>query len=588
MSAQNRFKSLCAAAVLLAVPGLAQADFIDEHTTGFYYEDAIDARRGFGAHYLKQGPEIGALFVAYYTYLEDGSGTPAWYQGVGTVESGDFEVDVTLALVTGGSFGAQIGMPMTEDANWATLTWRQHSCTRTSIDIVSNNVTDTMQETTNFMNLVGGVPSSQCVYHNEFAGCPAFANPGADDRVCIIPAGTITDDIVLTNDTLWALSGQTFIGGKDDPNSTNSITIEPGTRIIGIGEAVLVITTGAKIYAEGAPHAPIVMTGVNTASSPEQPGDAGDWGGLAVNGLSYLNTCPNMGQCTAQGEGDSGTFGGNDPNDSSGIMRYMRVQFAGILFSDTNELNGIALQGVGDRTVFENIEVHDNADDGIEWFGGTVNGRNLALTFVEDDSLDWTMGWNGHVQNVIVYQNPDLNEPSGNLIEADSLEDDNDAIPRAKIWLSNFTMIGRPDSAGIQLRRGTGAHLTNGIVVDSAHCLNIDSDSTFTNAGTPPNMLTDELTIENTIFDCVTNFLDETGAGEPWSPEDLVNAYPGNLEVDPGLDGLWLPEDSPYLRGVNINRTFFPIYHNNFDRYGATPEDFYGWTILDSMLFPEP
>ena len=379
MSAHNRFKSLCAAAVLLAVPGMAQADFIDEHTTGFYYEDAIDARRGFGAHYLRQGPEIGALFVAYYTYLEDGSGNPYFYQGVGTVESGEFEVDVTLELVTGGSFGADIGMPMTVDANWATLKWTQHSCTRTSIEITSANVQDTDQEVTNFMDVVGGVPSSQCVYYEEFDGCPAFANPGAGDRVCIIPAGTINADVTLTNDTIWALEGQTFIGGPDDTNPA-SLTIEPGTRIVGIGEAVLVITTGAKIYAEGAPHAPIVMTGVNTASSPEQPGDAGDWGGLAVNGLSYINTCPNLGECTAQGEGDSGTFGGNDPNDSSGIMRWMRVQFAGILFSDTNELNGIAMQGVGDRTVFENIEVHDNADDGIEWFGGTANARNLILT----------------------------------------------------------------------------------------------------------------------------------------------------------------------------------------------------------------
>ena len=188
---------------------------------------------------------------------------------------------------------------------------------------------------------------------------------------------------------------------------------------------------------------------------------------------------------------------------------------------------------------------------------------------------------------MIVYQDPDLNEPSGNLIEADNLEDDNDATPRAKIWLSNFTFIGRPDSAGVQLRRGTGAHITNGIIVDSAHCLNIDSDSTFTNAGTPPDALTDELTIENTIFDCVENFKDDTADGEPWSPEALVNSYPGNVEADPMLDGVWLPAGSLYLRGAHINREFFPNYHGNFDRYGAMPEDFYGWTIMDKMLFPE-
>ncbi len=141
----------------------------------------------------------------------------------------------------------------------------------------------------------------------------------------------------------------------------------------------------------------------------------------------------------------------------------VRVQYAGNRFRDTNELNGIAFQGVGAGTVVENIQVHANEDDGVEFFGGTVNARNIVLTDVRDDSLDWTEGWTGSIQNLLVVQDQDFNaiEAADNGIEADNLEGNTNDTPRSQPKIANATFIGRPDTTGAVLRRGTGTNLTN-------------------------------------------------------------------------------------------------------------------------------
>ena len=388
MSASKWIHGFIAGAVLLGFTGMAHADFIDKWVNGLWYEplNNDESRRGLSLNYLPRGPEWGILFAAYYTYDET-TGAPFWVTGTGRVESGDFSVTMTLRLVEGGSFGAVPGTPTTTDPEWGTATLTFHSCDRMTFEWTSPNVTDGSNDFTPDINLTTGSTDSICVYEQEFAGCPAFATAGPDPRTCLIPGGEYTEDLHLTNDTLWILNGAVFIGTKDNPDNTNAIFIEPGTRIIGIEESLLGILRGAKIYAEGVPHAPIVMTGANTASNRDTAGSSGDWGGMTINGKAPINTCETFGQCTADGEGESGPYGGDDENDSSGVLRYVRVQFAGFKYSDINELNGIAFQGVGRGTVVENVQVHANQDDGVEFFGGTVNARNLVLTEIEDDSV---------------------------------------------------------------------------------------------------------------------------------------------------------------------------------------------------------
>ena len=580
MSATNRFNSLLLGLAMLLSASIVKADFIDGWVNGFYYEAGAGSRRGLGLQYIPTGPEAGVLFAAFYTYDET-TGAPFWIQGAAPVYAGQFSVEIPLELVEGGSFGAVIGNPGVTDANWGTATLTMNSCSDMTWSWTSPNVTDGSLTENNTQDIVFGVPLSQCVYQQPFTGCPDFATAGADPRTCIIPGGEYTQDLHLTNDTLWVLTAPVFIGLKDSADNTNSITIDPGTRIIGIGESLLGISRGAKIFAEGTPNAPIVMTGQYTASDPERPGASGDWGGMTINGKATINTCPNLGQCTALGEGGSGTFGGDDDHDSSGVMRYLRVQFAGILYSDENELNGIAFQGVGDGTVVDHVQVHANADDGMEFFGGTVNARNIVLTGAEDDSLDWTHGWRGHVQNLLVIQDPNVEVPSDNGIEADNYENDNDATPRAQPMIANATFIGRSDNNGALFRRGTGVNVTNSIFTDFGTCIDIDSSATFTNAGTPGN-LTGNLTMENTIINCATPFVEEDG--DPWTVQSWFEAQPGNMQMNPMLNGPFPPADASYLHGHPIDRDTFGNFFDDVDYIGAFSDDgmaawTHGWTL---------
>jgi hypothetical protein len=283
------------------------------------------------------------------------------------------------------------------------------------------------------------------------------------------------------------------------------------------------------------------------------------------------------------GEGESGVYGGTDDLDSSGVLRYVRVQYAGALFNDTNELNGIAFQGVGSGTVVENIQVHANEDDGVEFFGGTVNARNVVLTDVRDDSLDWTEGWRGRIQNLLVVQDRDfdLSDAGDRGIEADNLEDDNDATPRAKPWIANATFVGRPDTTGATFRRGTGVNLTNVIFTDFQNCLDIDSDATFTAAGTPPDALTGNLTIQNSVVNCATNFVEEEG--DPWTVQSWFEADGTNQEVDPMLENLiFLPAGSDLESGFPIDYSVFDSFFQNQDYVGAFgPGQAWtaGWTL---------
>lgn len=585
MKLRNRLSAILTGLALTALAPATQADWFDHWINGFYIEPGVDSKRGLGLNFLRLGPERGIVYAAAYTY-DEATGVPFWIQGAAVVESGDFTVDIPLQATSGGSFGAEIGNPVFSDPNWGTATVTINSCSSINWAVTSPNVTDVSLENESVLELVGGVPNSQCVYREPFTACPDFATPGVDDRTCIIGGGEYTQDLHLTNNILWVLDGAVFVGLKNSADNTNAIFIEPGTRIIGVDQSLLGISRGAKIYAEGQPHAPIVFTGVNTASNPQNPGQAGDWGGLTINGKAPINTCTTIGQCTAQGEGESGPYGGDDPNDSSGVLRYVRVQFAGILFTDENELNGIAFQGVGRGTVVENIQVHANADDGVEFFGGTVNARNLVLTDIEDDSVDWTQGWNGLLQNGLVVQSGNLEIGADRGIEADNLESNNDAETRAEAWISHFTFIGRPDTTGATFRRGTGVKITNSIFTGFSNCIDIDDSATFANAGTP-GALSGNTTIENTILNCNTNFVEE--GGDPWTVQSWFEAQPGNMVMNPALDGAYPPADAIYLHGFPINFDDFPAYFNNYEHIGAASGDpteswFNGWILQDDFL----
>lgn len=351
-------------------------------------------------------------------------------------------------------------------------------------------------------------------------------------------SGTITSDVTLTVDNIYQLSGKVTIGvdtGADGAAAAGDsavLSIEPGAVIYGATATdILVISRGSEINAAGSATNPIVFTSALdldlatelglTASSSfsgallEEPFTS-EWGGLVINGAASLNTCNGSGTCEAEGEGDSGLYGGDDDTDSSGTMRYVQVKYAGNPITADDELNGIAFQGVGSGTELDFIQVHNGADDGVEFFGGTAQVKHLVVTGADDDSLDWTQGWRGKAQYVVIIQNP-AQPASDQGIEADNFGDGNDFLPRAQPELSNLTIVGSRSKGGesdigILLREGTGANIWNAVVSDFGDaCFDIDQDATFANAGSSATSLSGDLTIQSTLLgnDCNTVFKDD-------------------------------------------------------------------------------
>lgn len=402
------------------------------------------------------------------------------------------------------------------------------------------------------------------------APCPAGTQDGGwvmNKHACVL-SGTYTSDLTLTSDNIWMLKGGVFVG-KD--NSENAVlTIQPGTKIVGYAAAdYLVIARGSKIMAEGTQFQPIVFT-----AGVESGRRRGMWGGLVINGNAPINSCrPKPGVCVAEGEGSTGLYGGSDAHDNSGVLRFVRVEWAGYQITPENELNGIALQGVGDGTVIDYIQLHMNADDGIEFFGGTANATHVVSTGNGDDGIDWTSGWNGKIQFALVNV---VGDDGNNGIEADNLESFHNAEPRSLPMLSNFTILGASTGAGkggdgVLLRRGTGAHLSNFIFAGAKKaCINLDDAATFAQ--------TEEgnLTITNSIAFCPNSkVFSAKSDNEPWAIQSWFDGQEGNLVLDPKLDGNFPLASSPALgSGVTPDHPFFA----DVDHIGAIRDSAHDWT----------
>lgn len=560
------------------VAGSAAAITVDENFEGQWYNGpAGDNGTGWQFDYIKTGPERGVMFVTGFVYGDDGS--PTWVTGNSVILAGESNLSIDLIEVTDGAFVGASDRAVNAFGS-AELDFK--SCRSLSMDI-SNISSAFISETEASFDLqpideIGGFArdASVCPYQTEFTGCPAFATSTAQPKTCAI-SGTLTGDVTLTNDTNWVLQGGVFVG--EDGGATANLTVEPGTRVLGVtGNDFLAVQRGSKIFAEGTANAPVVFTGPFNAS--DASAGAGNWGGLVINGQAPINICGDevpFAQCEDVGEGGSGNFGGDDPTDSSGVLKYVRVQFGGFRINDEDELNGIAFQAVGSGTTVEYVQVHANEDDGIEFFGGTVNAKHLVLTGIKDDSLDWTHGWDGNVQYLLVQQDPSAAADKERGIEADNFEDNNDATPRSQPSIANATFIGGPSdnktTTGMVLRRGTGFNMTNVIVTGFERCLDLDSDATFAAAGTPDN-LTGTATMENTIISCDVNFDEE--AEDAFSVQAFFEAQMGNQVADPALDGIYPTANTPGVMAIDSDK--FGSFFDKTNYAGAFKSQAGAWT----------
>ena len=242
------------------------------------------------------------------------------------------------------------------------------------------------------------------------------------------------------------------------------------------------------------------------------------------------------------GEGDTGAYGGNDPNDDSGHLRYVRVEFAGTEFSPDNELNGIAFQGVGRNTEVEYVMVKYNKDDGVEFFGGTVEAKYLVLVGIADDNVDWTDGWQGKGQFIIALQSGDDADQG---IEADNSADNNNLTPRSNPTLYNVTLVGDPDSnegsesdVGMLLREGTAATIRNFIVLGfKEEAVDVDNAATFTQITNGSLTLGSGIMFGNCqVAGCVGQFRPESDdETAPISTTAFVTGSPNISFADPLL-----------------------------------------------------
>ena len=356
-----------------------------------------------------------------------------------------------------------------------------------------------------------------------------------DGRQVVVLEGKLNADKTLSADYDYLLRGAVFV------ESGATLTIEPGVKIYGeqASNGTLIIAQGSKIMADGTQDAPIVMS----SDAFEGSRARGQWGGLIINGSAPTN------QGLTFGEGDTGAFGGNNPADSSGVLRYVRIEYAGIEFSPDNELNGIAFQGVGSGTVVDHVQVHMNQDDGIEIFGGTVNLKYALVTGARDDSFDWTDGWTGKGQFWVAQQ---YGDDADNGFEVDNSSKDNEATPRSAATIYNVTLVGDPSGPesdnGMLVREGAAGMYAN-FIVTGFNKVGLDINNEATHAQADAG----KLVVKNSIFfeNGKGNFGDEKD--DDGFDEAAFAAANGNKETDPNLASPFSKSAPNFTPGAGAN-----------------------------------
>lgn len=534
-------------AALFAAPAAQAAARFSEAIDGLWSntDPAAVGLRGWNFDYLPREQGQASVFLYANTFDANGNGVTV----TTNFEATEFEFQknalpvAALKVINGVPTYVTIG----------TLNVTLQSCSLMNVQFTPTDPNDPIanaiprnQQLIPGQFIASNTAPASCIVAREFTSCPTGTTAGAEPRSCVL-TGNINRDLTLTNETTWLLNGLVTVGG-DNINKT-TLTIEPGTVITGIGDTAdyLYVNPGSKLIADGTAKAPIIFT------SPEDGKPGGnpqpkDWGGVVLSGNAPSNRCPTAPfDCRSEFD-PSLRYGGNDAHDSSGVLRYVQVRYAGYIFTVGREVNSFTFQSVGDGTVLEHLQSYRGGDDAFEWFGGTVNAKYLVATEGGDDGFDWDEGWSGKVQFGLLANGSGLGEDNG--IEASNQAANNDASPRAIPRIANLTFLGNGVGGhGINLKEGTGGHFIN-MLVDGfdrsgKSCLNVTNAATAALVGTP------SLTIDHSIIDCATNFSDLTGAAAG-TAANLFGTGVGNLTGNPQLQGFLPLAGSPALTGGRL------------------------------------
>ena len=417
----------------------------------------------------------------------------------------------------------------------------------------SNNTTNTntggsaddvcasyLENGTTFQGSADG--NGNCTYGSAFVGpqnnltvdllIPELPNGGAH----IFTSSLFVGETYRTQADLAAAG---ITEGGDGP----TLTIEPGAILaFQTNKDFIIINRGSKILADGTADKPITITSVSDINGTVGPEDVQQWGGIVINGFGVSNKCSYTGtrgqpgfaltpgsECSIEAEGSAGDdesqYGGDNDDDSSGIMRYVVVKHTGAEVGNGDELNGISFGGVGRGTVVENLQVYSTYDDGIEMFGGAVDFTNFVALYVRDDSIDIDEGYIGTISNALVIQS----ENDGNqCVESDGIGSYNaanaavnaDFIARglnSRPVINNLTCIISPningthgEGAGLRFREGIWPVVNDSLVLTSFAANDVaDGDDNFClridNTETQDAALSGDLQLNSVIFACQEN-----------------------------------------------------------------------------------
>jgi hypothetical protein len=291
-------------------------------------------------------------------------------------------------------------------------------------------------------------------------------NLGGEEGPINVPStttltGNINTTTTLTSDKVWTLKGYVYVtdGAK--------LIIQPGTTIVSdLGEkGALCIERGSQIIAEGTQSKPIIFT----SGKPVGERSPGDWGGIVILGRAKTNRAS---EPTIEG-GIGRPYGGTNDFDNSGVLKFVRIEYAGIAAMPNSEINALTLGGVGNGTIIENVQTVYANDDAFEFFGGTVNAKNLYAYATADDDFDFDFGYTGTITNGVAKRDPQFVDSgdAGNGVECDNDGTGSSAQPYTHPKLFNMILVGpnigsalANHNLGLRFRRATQFTMKNSIV----------------------------------------------------------------------------------------------------------------------------
>lgn len=434
------------------------------------------------------------------------------------------------------------------------------ACDSGDINIAPSTVVENSNNTTN--TSTGGSVDDDCASYvkngTTFQGSADGNGNCTYGSAFVGPQNNLTVDLLvpeLPNGGAHIFTSSLFVGetyrtqadlaaaGITEGGDGPTLTIEPGAILaFQTNKDFIIINRGSRILADGTSDKPITFTSVSDINGTVGPEDVQQWGGVVINGFGVSNKCSYDGtrgqagftltpgsECSIEAEGSAGDdesqYGGDNDDDSSGIMRYVIVKHTGAEVGNGDELNGISFGGVGRGTVIENLQVYSTYDDGIEMFGGAVNFTNFVALYVRDDSIDIDEGYIGTISNALVIQS----QTDGNqCVESDGIGSYNaanvavnaDFIARglnSRPTINNLTCIISPningthgEGAGLRFREGIWPVINNSLVLtaygandtadgDDNFCLRID------NTETQDAAINGDLQLNSVIFACQEN-----------------------------------------------------------------------------------